>query len=97
MTYLLIALLVSTSVVFSRSEEMRCRLTAFAVPLAGKCSRVPSRIYSSKRSSRVAIVGGGLSGLSTAYHLLQKSPALDVTIIDKAEPGVAGASAVAGG
>jgi glycine/D-amino acid oxidase-like deaminating enzyme len=47
---------------------------------------------------RVAIIGGGLAGLSTAYHLLQKSPSsIEITIIDKALPGAAGASSVAGG
>lgn len=45
----------------------------------------------------MGIIGGGLAGLSTAYHLLQKSPSIDVTIIDKAEPGASGASSVAGG
>jgi hypothetical protein len=55
---------------------------------------------------RVAIVGGGLAGLSTAYHLLQKTAAdctlsssscLDITILDPAMVGMAGASSVAGG
>jgi ribulose 1,5-bisphosphate synthetase/thiazole synthase len=48
--------------------------------------------------SKVGIVGGGLAGLSTAYHLLQKQPALDITILDVTSgPGEGGASAVAGG
>jgi glycine/D-amino acid oxidase-like deaminating enzyme len=47
---------------------------------------------------RVAIIEGGLAGLSTAYHLLQKSSSsIEITIIDKALPGTAGASSVAGG
>jgi len=50
----------------------------------------------------VAIVGGGLAGLSTAFHLLQKSASLHrrtprITIIDKNPPGNGGASSVAGG
>lgn len=53
---------------------------------------------------KVAIVGGGLAGLSTAYHLLEQAQTssqqqdLHVTILDK-EPivGEGGASAVAGG
>jgi len=52
---------------------------------------------------KVAIVGGGLAGLSTAYHLLelrsqrQLSAPFDLTIVDRAEVGTGGASAVAGG
>jgi len=52
---------------------------------------------------KIAIVGGGLAGLSTAFHLLElatssKGMSLDITILDK-EPhaGIGGASAVAGG
>jgi len=40
------------------------------------------------------IVGGGLAGLSTAYHLLEKSPSANITIFDN---GNGGASLVAGG
>ena len=46
---------------------------------------------------RVGIIGGGLAGLSTAYHLLEKSPSTDITIIDQTSPGTGGASSVAGG
>jgi hypothetical protein len=47
---------------------------------------------------KVAIVGGGLAGLSTAFHLLEKRPRnVQITIIDKALVGEAGASSVAGG
>jgi len=46
----------------------------------------------------IAIVGGGLAGLSTAYHLLEKlGNDVNITIFDKAEPGQGGASSVAGG
>ena len=46
----------------------------------------------------ITVVGGGMAGLSTTYHLLQKaSPGSHVTIIDKAPVGTAGASSVAGG
>ena len=55
----------------------------------------------------VAIVGGGLAGLSTAYHLLDmvgnedegvsSSMGLQITIYDKANVGEGGASSVAGG
>mmetsp|Transcript_13572 Transcript_13572/g.30316 ORF Transcript_13572/g.30316 Transcript_13572/m.30316 type:complete len:387 (+) Transcript_13572:3-1163(+) len=48
-------------------------------------------------SHSVGIVGGGLAGLSTAYHLLKKSPSTDITIIDRQSPGTGGASSVAGG
>jgi ribulose 1,5-bisphosphate synthetase/thiazole synthase len=46
---------------------------------------------------RVAIIGGGLAGLSTAFHLLNKTSHIEVTIYDKAPVGTGGASAVAGG
>lgn len=50
----------------------------------------------------IAIVGGGLAGLSAAYHLLKRSENKgvklpNITIIDKAGPGEGGASSVAGG
>ena len=48
-------------------------------------------------SHNVAIVGGGLAGLATAFHLLQKAPNTKITIFDKALPGCGGASSVAGG
>lgn len=46
----------------------------------------------------IAIVGGGLAGLSTAFHLLEKSESrCRVTIFDTAPVGTSGASSVAGG
>jgi hypothetical protein len=49
----------------------------------------------------IAIVGGGLAGLSTAFHLLEKTERRDsrcrVTIFDTAPVGTSGASSVAGG
>jgi hypothetical protein len=52
----------------------------------------------------ICIVGGGLAGLSTAFHFLEKQPragahpsAASVTILDRDEVGQSGASAVAGG
>jgi len=55
-------------------------------------------MFSFHPCKNVAIVGGGLAGLSTAYHLLDKLGGnVQITIMDKAEPGEGGASAVAGG
>ena len=52
---------------------------------------------------KIAIVGGGLAGLSTAFHMLElahernlQSP-LDITVLDRHQVGLGGASAVAGG
>ena len=55
----------------------------------------------------IAIIGGGLAGLSTAFHLIEQQSSkngssrggpLKITILDKASgPGTGGASAVAGG
>ena len=50
-----------------------------------------------RQYAKVAIVGGGLAGLSTAYHLLSKEPTVDITIWDETSVGAGGASAVAGG
>ena len=68
-----------------------------------------SKSYRSSTDSRpitkVAIVGGGLAGLSTAYHLLEISGnvedrfrgGIQITIFDKTSVGEGGASSVAGG
>jgi NADPH-dependent 2,4-dienoyl-CoA reductase/sulfur reductase-like enzyme len=56
-----------------------------------------TRLLATSRQN-IAIVGGGLAGLSTAYHLLEKlGDDANITIFDKAEPGQGGASSVAGG
>jgi len=49
--------------------------------------------------SHISIVGGGLAGLSTAYHFLTKAnnTSASVTIYDKHSVGKGGASSVAGG
>jgi ribulose 1,5-bisphosphate synthetase/thiazole synthase len=60
-------------------------------------SSTVSPSHDDKNLHSVGIVGGGLAGLSTAYHLLQKQPSIHVTILDVALPGEGGASAVAGG
>jgi len=53
---------------------------------------------SSSSMTNVAIVGGGLAGLSTAYHLLDiSSNPMHITIFDKEKVGQGGASSVAGG
>ena len=63
--------------------------------------RLATTLGSSRRqpdsNQHIAIIGGGLAGLSTAYYLLEKAPGLSITVIDKGEPGTGGASAVAGG
>ena len=48
---------------------------------------------------RIAIVGGGLAGLATAYHLLDagSAPLRAVHVYDPCPPGCGGASAVAAG
>lgn len=45
----------------------------------------------------ICVIGGGLAGLSTTFHLLEKNPDVRVTIIDKTDVGKGGASSVAGG
>lgn len=69
---------------------------------ANSINNIPEESESKAPPKNVAIVGGGLAGLSTAYHLLRYSidhsiELPSVTILDKAEPGKGGASSVAGG
>lgn len=60
-----------------------------------------SSIATNVAKKRVAIVGGGLAGLSTAYHLLQKTqrsgPLVEICVFDNHPVGTGGASAIAGG
>lgn len=56
-----------------------------------------ANLWSSAGPNNVGIIGGGLAGLATAFHLTEKRPSANLTIIDKALPGVGGASSVAGG
>lgn len=60
-------------------------------------SRPPVKLFSTKPEN-IAIVGGGLGGLSTAYHLRQAlGRDAQITIFDKCNVGEGGASSVAGG
>jgi len=68
-----------------------------SIPHGHTNDRKPSNHKRPLQSHRIGIIGGGLGGLSTAYHLLEKSPSADITIIDKKSAGTGGASAVAGG
>ena len=47
--------------------------------------------------SSVVIVGGGLMGLSTAFHLRRLDPGMDVTVLERATVGVAASGASAAG
>lgn len=60
-------------------------------------SSSPSPSPSHPKRRNIAIVGGGLAGLSTTYHLLERMDHVHITVIDKALPGQGGASSVAGG
>ena len=46
---------------------------------------------------KIAIIGGGLAGLSTVFHLLEKQPDINVTVFDRTAVGTGGASSVAAG
>jgi aspartate oxidase len=74
---------------------LSCSVKAFVS--TAQTRPVGSRLFSRQKDLNVGIVGGGLAGLATAYHLIQKNPTVDITIIDKAPPGTSGASSVAGG
>jgi sarcosine oxidase, subunit beta len=45
----------------------------------------------------VVIVGGGLMGLSTAWHLRRADPSVRVTVLERAHPGAAASGASAAG
>ena len=76
-------------------------------PIRARASRLMASSMAKEMKARpienVAIIGGGLAGLSAAYHLIdisaEKRPneQLHITIYDKAQVGISGASAVAGG
>lgn len=51
----------------------------------------------SKKEAKIMILGGGLAGLATANHLLNKTTGIAIDIWDVCEVGDGGASAVAGG
>ena len=75
-------------------------LFAMTLSLLGASAFVKEKGLLSRTSlslQKVAIVGGGLAGLSTAYHLLEQERSLKITIFDKTPVGRGGASAVAGG
>ena len=67
----------------------------FATTPSSTPSATPSHTKPKRRN--IAIVGGGLAGLSTTYHLLERMDHVHITVIDKALPGQGGASSVAGG
>ena len=80
--------------------SVRCnRFSSRANPRIGNyiCGKKASSRQLRLMSHRIAVIGGGLAGLSTAYHILEKSLSTDITIFDRQPPGVGGASAVAGG
>ena len=74
------------------------------LPGSERCNKFSSRVDSRTRNSisdnetsrrqeplttlRIGVVGGGLAGLSAAYHLLEKCPSAHITIIDRELPGM---------
>lgn len=46
---------------------------------------------------KIAVIGGGLAGLATVFHIIDKQPGVHVTVFDKVPVGTGGASSVAGG
>lgn len=84
------------------------RTSRLSIPLTRSAATFSSDSNNPGTAPRnIAIVGGGLAGLSTAFHLLEQANQsngstrggpLKITILDKASgPGTGGASAVAGG
>ncbi|MEU6551360.1 FAD-binding oxidoreductase [Streptomyces sp. NPDC046915] len=58
---------------------------------AGRGGEDPLPAVRGRLSADVAVVGAGLVGLSTAYHLAQRLPSLDIAVVDAQRPA-AGAS-----
>lgn len=63
-------------------------------PLASPRNRHTSSV--ALQGQKIAIVGGGLAGMGTLFHLLDQSDDAEVTVFDRAPVGTAGASSVAG-
>lgn len=90
--------------IYSGRVDAYTRTCSLFSPTRSSCqlSRLCSSLASETNADTpilqdVAIVGGGLAGLATAFHLLKKAPDTKITIFDKALPGCGGASSVAGG
>lgn len=80
------------------SQRSHCRVRRNEISRLLQSTAREHETTSSDGIKNVGIVGGGLAGLSTAYHLLQRQPSLHITILDTTKgPGQGGASAVAGG
>ena len=85
------------------AAAMQCQRLARQLPtlrqLSSSVAATTEMIHpESSRPRNVTVLGGGLAGLSTAYHLLTRAaPGSRINIVDKAEVGTAGASSVAGG
>jgi len=89
---LMIGLLFKLPVVLSFTRSKACFSGRFS-------TRINTTRDTSTCPPQISIVGGGLAGLSTAYHFLTRVDNCDavVTIYDKFPVGKGGASAVAGG
>ena len=70
---------------FRRAQLLKNRFNAFSISALGSTPK------------DICVIGGGLAGLSTTFHLLEKNPHVHVTVIDKTDVGKGGASSVAGG
>ena len=99
-----IMLCLAAKICLEKADAYAWSLSQFPARSSCRLSRVFSSLVSEthvdlpgRESLDVAIVGGGLAGLATAFHLLQKAPNTNITIFDKAVPGCGGASSVAGG
>lgn len=62
-----------------------------------QCRRAAQSLRGEGAVRTVAVVGGGLAGMSVAYHAAAVDPAVGIAIFDVAEPGAGGASAAAAG
>lgn len=88
--------LVGMNVAFNMSK------TVFSLKTV-RTTKINIHRFSSKNTDlhskprNICIIGGGLAGLSTTFHLLEKIPNVNITIIDKVGVGQGGASSVAGG
>lgn len=54
-----------------------------SLPLCGLLAAMPFILFAQKPSVRVAVVGGGMAGISAAYHIQEADPSASITIFEK--------------
>jgi ribulose 1,5-bisphosphate synthetase/thiazole synthase len=90
-----VALISMAMITLNQSFHMGTTVKRAQLCKHGFSSFSTSSLWSTAKN--ICVIGGGLAGLSTTFHLLEKIPDARVAIIDKTDVGKGGASSVAGG